>query len=37
MANENKNQDKINANDLNDGDDIGNFNAKAPGNESLGR
>lgn len=36
MANENKNQDEINANDLKDGDDSGNFRPKAAGNENLG-
>lgn len=36
MANENKNQDEINANDPKDGADNGNFSAKAAGNESLG-
>lgn len=36
MANENKNQDEINANDPKDGADNGNISAKAAGSESLG-
>lgn len=37
MANENKNQDEINANDLKDGDDSGNFRSKASGSENFGK
>lgn len=37
MANENKNQDDLNANELKDGEDKGNFSGKAANNETPGK
>lgn len=37
MANENKNQDELNANDLRDGNGSSNFNGKAAGSENSGK
>lgn len=37
MANENKNQDELNANDVRDGEENGNFRGKAAGNETSGK
>lgn len=36
MAKENKNQDELNANELRDGDNSGNFSGKAAGSENSG-
>lgn len=37
MANENKNQDELNANDVRDGEENGNFRGKVAGIESSGK
>lgn len=37
MAKENKNQDELNANDLKDGEDSGNFSIKPAVSENLGK
>lgn len=36
MANENKNQDELNANDVSEADESGNFGGKATSNASSG-
>lgn len=36
MDNENKNQDELNANDVREADDSGNFNSKAVSNANSG-